>query len=73
MASNRHLGRIVALQALYEYDFRLRSGDATTDIEEIISRNIQRYKDTIDDTEFVEGLIRGVAQSLMHLMPKFNL
>ena len=72
MASNRHLGRIVALQALYEYDFRLRSGDATTDIEEIISRNIQRYKDTIDDTEFVEGLIRGVAQSFDALDAKIQ-
>ena len=27
MASNRHLGRIIVLQSLYEYDFRDRLGD----------------------------------------------
>lgn len=63
MASNRHLGRIVALQALYEYDFRVRCGDANADIEEIISRNLGRYKDTIEDLDFVEALIRGVAKN----------
>lgn len=63
MASNRHLGRIVALQALYEYDFRKRSGDPDVDVEEIISRNVERYKDTIDDLSFVEALIRGAVGS----------
>lgn len=67
MASNRHLGRIVALQALYEYDFRSRSGDSSVDIEEIISRNVERYKDTIDDIVFVEGLIRGTASKIKEL------
>lgn len=60
MASNRHLGRIVALQALYEYDFRTRSDDKSADIEEIITRNLNRYKETIEDLAFVEALIRGV-------------
>lgn len=63
MASNRHLGRIVALQALYEYDFRVRTGDATVDINEIIERNLSRYKKTIDDLDFVEKLIRGVTDN----------
>jgi transcription antitermination protein NusB len=72
MASNRHLGRIVALQAVYEYDFRLRSGDATVDIEEILERNLHRYKDTIDDLEFVEALIRGVASNFKELDAKLQ-
>lgn len=72
MASNRHLGRIVALQALYEYDFRLRSGDANADIEEIIARNLGRYKETIDDLVFVEALIRGVAGSSKQLDEKLQ-
>lgn len=67
MASNRHLGRIVALQALYEYDFRIRCDDATVDIEEIISRNLGRYKDTIEDLDFVEALIRGVVKNAKEL------
>lgn len=48
------------MQALYEHDFRTRSGDANVDIEEIIARNLGRYKDTIEDLAFVEVLIRGV-------------
>jgi N utilization substance protein B len=67
VASNRHLGRIVALQALYEYDFRLRSGDASVAIDEIIARNLSRYKETIDDLGFVETLIRGVADTMTEL------
>ena len=54
MASNRHLGRIVALQALYEYDFRLRAADPDASIDEIITRNLSRYKKTIDDLAFVD-------------------
>lgn len=58
MASNRHLGRIVALQCLYEYDFRARSGDKP-EVDEVLARHLARYKDTIDDLGFVETLVRG--------------
>lgn len=80
MASNRHLGRIVALQALYEYDFRGRSNDPHVSIDEIIDRTIERYKKTIDDLAFVENLIRGVVkqeesldQALQPLAPEWPL
>jgi N utilization substance protein B len=59
MASNRHLGRIVALQTLYEYEFRMQSADTTTDIDEILNRNLERYETTIDDKGFVESLVKG--------------
>lgn len=72
MASNRHLGRIVALQALYEYDFRLRAADPDVEIEEVISRNLSRYTKTIEDMAFVEGLIRGVAASIDQLDDKIR-
>lgn len=61
MASNRHLGRILALQTLFEQDFRRDSGDASVDIDEILDRNIHRYKDTIEDRDFVKQLTQGVA------------
>ncbi len=61
MASNRHLGRIVALQTLYEYDFRSRCNDAP-EVDELVERHLSRYTDTIDDMSFVEGLIRGVIE-----------
>jgi N utilization substance protein B len=60
MASNRHLGRIVALQSLYEYEFRIQSADVTTDIDEILGRNLQRYETAIDDKAFVNDLVKGV-------------
>jgi transcription antitermination protein NusB len=60
MASNRHLGRIVALQTLYEQDFRIEAGDDSFDLSEVLKRNIERYKETIDDKEFIEQLVVGV-------------
>ena len=60
MASNRHLGRIVALQTLYEYEFREQAEDASADAQEILARNVGRYKDAIQDVEFVKTLVDGV-------------
>ena len=61
MASNRHLGRIIALQTLYEQDFRREAGDAEFDLEAVLARNIERYADQVDDKAFIEQLVRGVA------------
>ncbi len=60
MASNRHLGRIVALQTLYEYEFRAQSEDTSVDLKEILERNIARYHEAIDDKAFVEDLVSDV-------------
>lgn len=62
MASNRHLGRIVALQTLYEQDFRLEAGDASLDLDEVLDRNIGRYKQTIEDVDFIKNLVTGVSK-----------
>lgn len=63
MASNRHLGRILALQSLYEYDFREYCGDTTVSLDEVLARNLERYEKTIDDKEFVEKIVHGVNSS----------
>jgi len=62
MASNRHLGRIVALQTLYEMDFRREAGDDTFDLGVVLKRNITRYESTVDDVFFIEELVKGVAK-----------
>ena len=62
MASNRHLGRIVALQTLYEYEFRVQSNDPSVDVDDILIRNLSRYETAIDDKTFVETLVKGVLQ-----------
>lgn len=72
MASNRHLGRIVALQTLYEYDFRLRAHDNSISIDELIERHLGRYKDTIEDIAFAEDLIRGTVSKLKELDAKIQ-
>ncbi len=63
MASNRHLGRIVALQTLYEYEFRKQSADDSVDVDEILARNLARYESTIDDKDFVESIVKGVIEN----------
>jgi transcription antitermination protein NusB len=67
MASNRHLGRIIALQTLYEFEFRKQCHDETVDIDEILSRNLERYSDTVEDKEFVNRLVHGVNDSIEDL------
>lgn len=64
MASNRHLGRIVALQTLYEQDFRLECQDTGFVLEEVLERNMERYQETIDDKEFIRQLVHGVSSHL---------
>lgn len=60
MASNRHLGRIIALQTLYEQDFRRDVGDSTVSVDEILARNIGRYQAMVDDKAFIKKLVEGV-------------
>jgi N utilization substance protein B len=61
MSANRHLGRIVALQTLYEQDFRREVNDPGLDLEDVLARNIARYEETIEDKAFIESLVHGVA------------
>lgn len=63
MASNRHLGRIVALQTLYEFDFRVESDDKQASSGDILDRNIDRYKETIDDKDFIRAIVNGVVDT----------
>jgi N utilization substance protein B len=67
MASNRHLGRIIALQTLYEQDFRQEAGDTAFDIQEVLTRNVGRYQDMVDDIEFVQKLVKGVSDHASEL------
>ncbi len=60
MASNRHLGRFIALQTLYEQDFRISAGDKKFKLDESLKRNINRYKNMVEDTPFVERVVNGV-------------
>lgn len=60
MASNRHLGRIIVLQTLYEQEFRTDAGDTSFKLDEVLARNIKRYEALVDDVQFIENLAKGV-------------
>ncbi len=60
MASNRHLGRIIVLQSLYEVAFRRSCGDVTLDEKAVIERNIVRYSDAAKDANFVTNFALGI-------------
>lgn len=62
MASNRHLGRIIALQTLYEQELRYEAEDGDFNISEVLDRNIARYKEMVDDVAFIEQLVKGVTE-----------
>jgi N utilization substance protein B len=62
VAANRHLGRIVALQTLYELDFR--GTFSAKSVEQIIERNLARYAGQIGDTDFVHRLVDGTLKNI---------
>jgi N utilization substance protein B len=72
MASNRHLGRIIALQTLYEQDLRAEAGDKALSLKEILSRNIDRYAQALEDKAFVERLVEGVFKQAEDLDAKLQ-
>lgn len=80
MASNRHLGRIIVLQSLYEYEFRTNAGDTTADIDSIVAKDIEPYAKALGDTEFVYRLAREISgrfkeldQTLQPMAPEWPL
>jgi N utilization substance protein B len=52
---------------LYEYEFRLKAGDATADIDTIVAKNIEPYAKALGDIEFVYALSKGVVENTKKL------
>ena len=67
MASNRHLGRVIVLQSLYEYELRTLAHDPEVDLDTIVAKNIEPYEKTLGDTEFVYNLAHNVAKEFTTL------
>ena len=63
MASNRHLGRVIVLQSLYEYELRTLAKDPDVDLDIVVAKNIEPYEKALGDTEFVYNLARKVAEN----------
>ena len=63
MASNRHLGRVIVLQSLYEYELRTLANDPEVDLDVIVAKNIEPYEKALGDTEFVYNLAHEVVEN----------
>ena len=63
MASNRHLGRVIVLQSLYEYELRTLAADPEVDLDVIVAKNIEPYEKALGDTEFVYNLAHKVLEN----------
>jgi N utilization substance protein B len=72
MASNRHLGRIIALQTLYEQELRHDASDQDFNLREVLERNIARYKTMVDDVVFIEQLVEGISKHEAELDAKLQ-
>lgn len=59
--ANRHLSRSVALQSLFEWDFK---GQVAGTLKPISEYNSKEFAPGIDDTSFIFNLIMGVAKHL---------
>lgn len=55
---NRHLSRMVIIQALFEWDFRDQK-----DMDKIVKRGIENYQANIDE-DFIHRNIKGVLENL---------
>lgn len=67
MSANRHLGRIIALQTLYEQEFRRECQDSGFKLSTVLNRNVGRYKGAIEDKTFIKDLVEGVDQHAAEL------
>jgi N utilization substance protein B len=57
--SNRHLARTIAMQSLYEWDFR--QGEHLN-LEQVTEHNVREFAPSFDDHGFITGLVRGVLE-----------
>ncbi len=55
--ANRHLSRSIAMQSLYEWDFR---GKEDSKLPELIAQNIKEFGPGMEDDAFIRKLVEGV-------------
>lgn len=58
--SNRHLARTIALQTLYNRDFR---NNPDQDMDKTLAQNMKEFAPQFDDNGFIEKLVDGVIKN----------
>ncbi|NQT49557.1 transcription antitermination factor NusB [Candidatus Kuenenbacteria bacterium] len=62
--SNRHLARTIALQTLFEWDFK---GKKKKQLDELIEYNFQAFAPEFNDHSFTEKIVQGVIKNLKEI------
>lgn len=62
--ASRHLCRSIAMQSLYEWDFR---GKDPKMLEKIVEKNVESFGSGLEDPGFVWELINGTAKHLKEI------
>jgi len=67
--ASRHLSRSIVLQSLYEWDFYDLPAQAgkTTDLKNIVERNIKDFGPGLEELDFIWQLIDGVVKHMPEL------
>ena len=55
--ANRHLGRTIIMQSLYQWDFR---GKDTAALQEALEHNLKEFAPEFDDVSFIESTVNGI-------------
>lgn len=56
---NRHLARSIAMQSLFEWDFR---GQPTAALPAIVTHNLNEFGPGLEEQEFTQSLVEGVIE-----------
>ncbi|MBU1292186.1 transcription antitermination factor NusB [Patescibacteria group bacterium] len=59
--ANRHLSRSIAMQSLYEWDFK---GKESKQLKEIVENNIEEFGPGLEESDFVWQIVNGVVDNL---------
>lgn len=62
--ANRHLGRMVVMQSLYEWDFR---NQKDPEFKKALEYNLKEFAPEFDDKEFVESLSTGILKHVKEI------
>lgn len=62
--SNRHLARTIALQTLFEWDFK---GKNKKEIDEVVQYNYQAFAPEFSDHSFTDKIVAGVVEHLAEI------
>lgn len=62
--ASRHLARSVAMQSLYEWDFKGRDDNK---LAEVLEHNIKEFGSGLENPEFILNLVKGVLEHIVKI------